>query len=107
MKQRPDQTRQDLSDPKERAHLLESVRRELWSNADHFGLSRRVLEKLDAELQQPAMFLYERGSLEIVARAIGTDKKATLEWEDLSVDIVYEQGADLSAGEIVWSISAA
>jgi hypothetical protein len=53
------------------------------------------------------MFLYERGSLEIVARAIGTDKKATLEWEDLSVDIVYEQGADLSAGEIVWSISAA
>jgi hypothetical protein len=108
MKQRTDQTRQELSDPKERAHLLERVRGALWTHAEHFGLSRRVLEKLDAELQQPAMFLYERGLLEIVTPAIGTDKTTTLKWEDLSVAIVHEQGdADLSAGKVVWSVSAA
>jgi len=93
-----------LSDPKVRAHLLKQVRWTFRTFPEELGVSPSQLKELDAQLQCPPMLLYETGLFEIVAPAIGSSNSPRLEWPDLSVDIVFEQGsADLNAGDVVWS----
>lgn len=95
----------ELSDPKERASLLEDVRLALrdWAYANLLPKKRNALYE---QLQSPAMYLYERGSLEIVVHAIG-DRAPSIDLRGLRVTIVHEQGtSDLNAGKVVWSIAA-
>jgi hypothetical protein len=96
-----------LSDPAERASVLEQVRAMLSAERRHLGLAPTQMEALDAQLQSPPMYLYEDGALEIVAPALGPEKGLALDWSDLKVRLVAEQGtSDLNAGEIVWSHDA-
>lgn len=97
-----------LSNPAVTAHVLREVRGVLWDYRKWMGITRSTMEKLDAQLQSPPMYLYESGLFEVVAPAIGPEKAPSIGWEDLRVEIVHEQGSsDLNAGEIVWSNSDA
>ncbi len=87
-----------------RANVLAEVWAGLSGERQRLGLSRRAMEELDVQLQSPPMFLYANGSCEIVVPAIGPDRVLTLEWDDLTVRLVDEQGtSDLNAGKVVWS----
>jgi hypothetical protein len=99
-----------LSKPAERAHVLEQVRAELWRRREDLGLLRKRMEALDEQLQSPPTYLYEDGSFEVVATAIGPDMGAAIDGLELlggrklEVRIVTEQGtSNRDAGEIVWS----
>ena len=93
-----------LRNPAVRSNVLAEVRSGLWAERLSLGLSRSRMETLDVQLQAPPMFLYADGSCEVVVPAMGPDMALTLEWDDLTVRLVAEQGSgDLNAGEIVWS----
>src|SRR5262245_46463826 len=88
-----------LSNPVVRARVLRKVRRALWDHREWMGITQSTMEKLDAELRSPPMYLYESGLFELVAPAIGPEKAPSIGWKDLRVEIVCEQGSrDLNAG---------
>ena len=98
------QKKQALSDPKTRARVLEQIRQAVREQRSYLGLSRSQLSEVEAQLQNPPMYLYETGLFEVVTPAFGPGQEPLIEWEDLSAHLVFEPGHWLNAGKVVWSL---
>lgn len=96
-----------LRDPAVQANVLEAVRAVVRRKDSPFGSRTSSLERLISQLQSPPMCLYEDGSFEVIAPAVGLNRMLSIQWTDLVVNLVARRGCrDLNAGRIIWSNQA-
>jgi chorismate mutase/prephenate dehydratase len=74
------QKKQALSDPKTRARVLEQIRQAVREQRSYLGLSRSQLSEVEAQLQNPPMYLYETGLFEVTPRGMYVGPERDFGW---------------------------